>query len=202
VIDEVTLATVKLAPVAAPPLWLLSPEYVAVTGNVPGKSVAGVEQLVIGSVTEQRVVLPEVNVMLPVAFPGSPETDNVTAVPYPTVAGAADSVNAVGASVTVNDAPVATAPLLFTSPEYVAVTGYVPVTSVADVAQLATGSVATHNGAPADVNVIVPVAFTGRPDTERVSCAPKAMLDGDADSVIEVLAGVTVKFAPVAVDPT
>jgi hypothetical protein len=81
VIDEVTLATVKLAPVASPALWLLSPEYAAMTGNVPGKSVADVAQLVAGRVTVHNVVLPDVNVTVPLALPGSPDTETVTAVP-------------------------------------------------------------------------------------------------------------------------
>jgi hypothetical protein len=181
---------------------LLTPEYVAVTGNVPGKSVADVAQLVAGSDTVHSVMLPDMNVTLPVALPGSPDTDTVTAVPYPTVAGAADSVKDVGAGVIRKVAPLATAPLLFASPEYVAVTGYVPGTKLADVAQLAAGSVATHSVAPPEVKVTVPVAVPESPETESVSLAPNAMLDGDADSVIDVEAGVIVKCAPVAVEPS
>jgi hypothetical protein len=110
-------------------------------------------------------------------------------------------VNDVGAGVTTNVAPVATEPLLFASPEYVAVTGYVPGISVGDVAQLAAGSKATQSVAPPDVNVTVPVALPESPETESVSWAPNAMLDGDAESVIDVGAGVIVKCAPVAVEP-
>jgi hypothetical protein len=51
------------------------------------------------------------------------------------------------------------------------------------------------------VKVSVPVAPPDNPETERVSCAPKVMLAGDALSVIDVDALVTVKLAPVAVDP-
>ena len=87
------------------------------TGNVPGKSVPDVVQLVAGRMAVHSVVLPERNVIVPVASPGSPDTDNVTAVPYATLAGAADSVKTVGAGVTTKDAPVATAPALLGSPE-------------------------------------------------------------------------------------
>ena len=78
-------------------------------------------------------------------------------------------------------------------------TGYSPGVSVAGVAQLTAGSVATQSVEPPDLKVTVPVAPAGRPDTETVSLVPKGMLAGAAVSVIEVLALVTVKLAPVAV---
>ena len=51
------------------------------------------------------------------------------------------------------------------------------------------------------MNVTVPVAPAGSPETERESAVPNGTLDGAADSVIVVLASVTVKLAPVAVVP-
>jgi hypothetical protein len=42
----------------------------------------------------------------------------------------------------------------------------------------------------------MPVAPPGNPDTESVSCDPKPIDGGDADSVIDVVALVTVKLAP------
>jgi hypothetical protein len=74
----------------------------------------------------------------------------------------------------------------------------VPGVSVVAVAQLVAGSVATHSVVPPDLNVMVPVALTGRPDVESVSAVPYGMVAGAADSVIDVLAFVTVKLAPVA----
>lgn len=73
-----------------------------------------------------------------------------------------------------------------------------PGVSVVDVAQLVAGSVATHSVVPPNLNVIVPVAFTGSPDVESVSAVPYGMVAGAADSVIDVVALVTVKLAPVA----
>jgi hypothetical protein len=70
-----------------------------------------VEQLVAGSVATQRVEPPEVNVTVPVAPPGKPDTDSVSLVPNGTLDGAADSVIVVLDSVTVNAAPVAVVPL-------------------------------------------------------------------------------------------
>jgi hypothetical protein len=90
---------------------------------VPGTSDVEVEQPVDGSAATQRVDPPEVNVTVPVAPPGSPDTDSVSLVPYGTLAGAADSVIAVLESVTVKAAPVAVVPLKLALPEYVAVTG-------------------------------------------------------------------------------
>jgi hypothetical protein len=101
--------------------------------------------------------------------------------------------------VTVKLAPVAVVPLWLVSPEYVAVTGYVPGASVVDVAQLEGGSVATQSVDPPDAKVTVPAIPAGSPETETVSAVPYGMLAGAADSVIEVLALVTVKLAPVAV---
>ena len=54
--------------------------------------------------------------------------------------------------------------------------------------------------APPEVNVTVPVASPGRPVTDSVSCEPKGMLAGEADSAIAVSAWTTVKLAPVATD--
>jgi hypothetical protein len=81
------------------------------------------------------------------------------------------------------------------------VTGYVPGASDVDVGQLAAGSVATQSVLPPDVNVTVPVALAGSPDTDSESAVPNGTLDGAADSVIVVLASVTLKLAPVAVIP-
>jgi hypothetical protein len=84
-------------------------------------------------------------------------------------------------------------------PEYVAVTGYNAGVSVVAVAQLIAGNVAVQSVDAPDVNVTVPVAPTGRPATDTVSAVPNGMIEGDADSVIDVPAFVTVKLAPVAV---
>ncbi len=73
-----------------------------------------------------------------------------------------------------------------------------PGVSVVDVAQLVAGNVATQSVAPPDLNVIVPLAFTGRPEVESVSAVPYGMVAGAANSVIDVVALVTVKIAPVA----
>ena len=81
------------------------------TGYVPGASVDDVSQLVAGSVATQRVDPPEVNVTVPVASPGSPLSDSVSAVPYGTLDGAADSLKVGFAVVTVKLAPVAVVPL-------------------------------------------------------------------------------------------
>ncbi len=63
------------------------------------------------------------------------------------------------------------------------------------------GSVATQSVDPPDLYVTVPVAPAGKPDTESVSLVPNGMLAGAADSVIDVLASVTVKLALFAVVP-
>jgi hypothetical protein len=110
-IDVDTALTVKLAPVAVPPSWLPSPEYVAVTAYPPGNSVADAAQLTAGKVLVQSVVLPDVNVTAPVASAGRPDTESVSAVPYGTVAGAADSLKEVDARRTMNAAPTAVDPL-------------------------------------------------------------------------------------------
>jgi hypothetical protein len=88
------------------------------------------------------------------------------------LAGEADSVIAVSAWVTVKLAPVAVLPLKLLSPEYVAVTGYVPAASELAVGQLVVVSVATHSVDPPDAKVTVPVAPPGSPDTDSVSCDP------------------------------
>jgi hypothetical protein len=67
------------------------------------------------------------------------------------------------------------------------------------VAQLRAGRVATQSVEPPDVKVTVPVAPAGSPVTETLSLVPNGMLAGAALSVIEVLALVMVKLAPVAV---
>jgi hypothetical protein len=109
--------TVKLEPVAPPAVWLLSPEYAAVTAYVPGASVADVWQLDDASVAMQSVTPLDVNVTVPVAPSGIPDTDSVSVLPNATPAGAADSLNDVAALTTVKLAPVADAPVLFGSPE-------------------------------------------------------------------------------------
>ena len=72
----------------------------------------------------------------------------------------------------------------------------VPGASDVDVEQLAAGSVATQSVDPPEVKVTVPVAPAGSPDTERESAVPNGTLDGAADSVMVVLANVTLKLAP------
>ena len=64
-------------------------------------------QLIAGSAATQSVVPPEVKVTDPVASPGRPAAETVSAVPYGTEDGAADSVNGGSALVTVKLAPVA-----------------------------------------------------------------------------------------------
>jgi hypothetical protein len=73
--------------------------------------------------------------------------------------------------------------------------------SVVGVAQLVAGNVVVHSVVPPDLKVTVPVAPAGRPATESVSAVPYGMVAGDADSVIDVGALVTVKLAPVATAP-
>ena len=74
-----------------------------------------------------------------------------------------------------------------------------PGASVEAVWQLIAGKVAVQSEEPPEEKVTVPVASTGSPATDRVSCDPYGMDAGDADSVIAVSALVTVKLAPVAV---
>jgi len=69
------------------------------------------------------------------------------------------------------------------------------------VAQLVAGSNAVQRVDPPELNVTVPVAPTGTPDTESVSLVPYGTLAGAADSVMVVLATVIVKLAPAAVVP-
>ena len=54
---------------------------------------------------------------------------------------------------------------------------------------------------PPEVKVTVPVAPAGKPATDSVSCAPNPIDGGDADSVIDVSALVTMKLAPPTVVP-
>ena len=65
---------------------------------------------------------------------------------------------------------------------------------MAEVEQLVAGKLTTQSVDPPEVNVTVPVAPPGKPDTETVSLVPYWTLDGAADSVIEVLDNVTVKL--------
>jgi hypothetical protein len=109
VIDVLAIVTVKLAVLTVVPVWLPSPEYVAVTGYRPGISDVGVAQLNAGSVVAQSVDPPEVKVTVPVAPAGSPATETVSLVPYGMLAGAAASVIDVLALVMVKLAPVAVA---------------------------------------------------------------------------------------------
>jgi hypothetical protein len=127
--------------------------------------------------------------------------ESVSCDPKPIDGGDADSVIDVPALVTVKLAPVAVAPAKLASPEYVAVTGYTPGTRVLDVAQLVAGRVAVQSVDPPEVKVTVPVAPFVKPETESVSLVPYGMLAGAADSVIAMLARVTVKLAPDAVVP-
>ena len=84
-----------------------SPGYVAVTGYVPATSDVDVWQLKVGSSVVQSVAPADLNVTVPVASPGRPAIDSVSALPYGMLAGAAASVSDGSALVTTNDAPVA-----------------------------------------------------------------------------------------------
>ena len=65
-------------------------------------------QLIVGSSATQSVGRPTLEkVTVPVASPGSPAAERVSAVPYGTVDGAADSLNGGSALMTVKLAPVA-----------------------------------------------------------------------------------------------
>jgi hypothetical protein len=69
----------------------------------------------------------------------------------------------------------------FASPEYVAVTGYVPDGSEVEVGQLvADPSVYEQSFVPLLVNVIVPVAVVGRPVAVSETLVPTGALDGVA----------------------
>ncbi len=139
---------------------------------MPAGSAVEVWQLVDGNATVHNVDPPEVNVTVPVAPPGSPAMESVSCDPYPMEGGDTASVMDVSAFVTVKLAPDAVAPLWLLSPEYVAVTGYVPGASVAEVSQLAAGRTAAHRVEPPDVKVSVPVAPAASPETDRVSAVP------------------------------
>ena len=78
------------------------------------------------------------------------------------------------------------------SPEYAAVTGYVPAASVDAVWQLVDDSDAMHSVNPPEEKVTVPVAPTGRPATDSVSRAPKTIDAGAAASVSDGVALVIV----------
>jgi hypothetical protein len=160
-----------------------------------------VAQLAVGKVATQSVPIPLMNVTVPPAVDESPDTESVSGEPYPMDAGDADSVNDGVAIVTVKPAPVALVPLWLVSPPYVAVTVYEPAASVGSVWQLMSGRSAVQSVDPPDVKVRVPVAAAVKPAIESVSWSPKGMLAGEAPSVIDVLALVTVKLAPVALEP-
>ena len=78
---------------------------------MPGTSVVDVWQLIADNAAMQSTEPPDLKVTVPVASPGRPATDSVSFAPYAMVAGAADSVIAVSALVTVKLAPIAVAPL-------------------------------------------------------------------------------------------
>jgi hypothetical protein len=130
-----------------------------VTGYVPAPSVAAVWQLVNGMVATQSVEPPELNVTVPVAPAGSPESDSVSCEPYTMDDGAAASVK-VGVALVMVRVVVVTCDAKFESPEYVAVTVSVPTGAVVAV-QLSVGSVAVQRGVPPMLNVTVPVALDG-----------------------------------------
>src|ERR1700733_3739596 len=110
--------------------------------------------------------------MVPVAPAGRPGADTVTDEPLVVWAGDTTTVIVVSALMTVKAAPVAVALLSSTSPEYVAVTGYVAGSSVDGVRQLVVDSVAVHSAVLPEVNVTVPVAPAGRPPADTVSDVP------------------------------
>jgi hypothetical protein len=78
---------------------------------------------------------------------------------------------------------------------------YTPGTSVVAVWQLFAARVAVQRADPPDVKVTVPVAPIGNPVTDSVSCDPKPIDGGEADSVIDVSALVTTKLAPLTDAP-
>jgi hypothetical protein len=86
------------------------------------------------------------------------------------------------------------------SPEYVAVTGYVPAPSDVAVWQLVAGIVATHSVEPPELNVTVPVAPAVRPESDSVSCEPYTIDDGAAASVNVGVAFVIVSVVVVTCD--
>jgi hypothetical protein len=92
------------------------PEYVAVTGYPPAGKVADVVQEVAGRVAVHNVVDPEVKVTVPVAAPGTPETDRVTAVPYAAEAGVAEAVMVYAEVAVIKKEVEAVAPVKLTSP--------------------------------------------------------------------------------------
>jgi hypothetical protein len=168
-------------------------------GYVPAPRVVAVGHVVAGKRAMHSVCPPEAKVTLPVASPGSPAAASAELVPNDTLEGVALVVNAVAAGVTVSEVE-AVEPALSVSPEYVATTGYVPASSVDDVAQLVTGSVAAHSVEPPDVKVTVPVAAPGSPLSESDDVLPNEILGGVAAAVKFVGSGDTVNEV-VAVDP-
>jgi hypothetical protein len=145
----------------------------------------------VGRVAVQRLELPEVNETVPVAPLGSPLAASVALVPNETLDGVALAVNDVLAGVTFSDV-VAVELASSASPAYVAVMGYVPPASVADVVHLVDGWGATQSVEPPDANVTVPVEAFGRPLSDSIEVLPKGTLDGVALAVNDVGAGDTV----------
>jgi hypothetical protein len=151
-----------------------------VTGYVPAPSVAAVRQLAVGIVTTHNVEPPELNVTVPVAPAGRPESDNVSCEPYTIDDGAAASVK-VGVALVIVSVVVVTCDAKFESPEYVAVTVSVPTGAVVAV-QLSVGNVAVQSVVPPMLKVTEPVALEGSAAVYVTVCV-YACGDGNAVAV-------------------
>jgi hypothetical protein len=106
--DEVTVVEVAASVTvrvvdAVDPVSLPSPEYVAMIVWLPtARNVEGAHESA-GRVATHSVELPETNVTVPEAVPGSPVAARVALVPNGTLDGVALAVIDVGAEVTVSD---------------------------------------------------------------------------------------------------
>lgn len=129
------------------------------TGYVPAPSDVAVWQLVAEMIATQSVEPPELNVTVPVAPTGSPESDSVSCEPYTMDDGAAASVK-VGVALVMVSVVVVVCDVKFESPEYVAVTVSVPTGAFVAV-QLSVGSVAVQSVVPPMLKVTDPVALEG-----------------------------------------
>ena len=118
-----------------------------------------VRQLDAGIVATQSVTPPELNVTVPVAPTGRPESDSVSCEPKTIDDGAAASVK-VGVALVMMSVVVVVCGRKFASPEYAAVTVSEPTGAVAAV-QLSAGSVAVQSVVPPMLKVTEPVALEG-----------------------------------------
>jgi hypothetical protein len=118
-----------------------------------------VRQFVTARVATQSVEPPAANVTVPVASAGNPVAESVSALPNPTLAGAADSVNVTLAFVMVIEV-VAVWGAKLESPEYDAVTASVPIGALV-AGQLSVGSVAVQSVVLPVVKTTVPVVLDG-----------------------------------------